>query len=157
MFLFGICSPIMFLIFLTASRMLLDTIFQLVIGGGDCWVIPLWGEAVVQFGSGQSFCCVQLLVTPWTAAHQTSLSITNSHSLLKLMVIQSVMPSNYLILCRPLLLPPSFFPSIKVFSDDSFLHIRWPECWSFSFNISPSSGYSGLNSFRMDWLYLLAA
>ena len=92
-----------------------------------------------------------------TAAYQTSLSITNSQSLLKLMSIKSVTPSNHLILCRPLLLPPSIFPSIQVFSNQSALHIRWPKDWSFSFNISPSSEHSGLMSFRMDWLDLLAA
>ena len=91
--------------------------------------------------------------TPWTAAHQTSLSITNSRSLLKPML---VMPSNHLILCHPLLVPPSVFPSIRVFSNESALHIRWPEDWSFSFKINPSNEYSGLISFRMDWLDLLA-
>ena len=95
-------------------------------------------------------------MTPWAAAHQASLSITNSWSLLKLMSIVSVMPSNHLILCRPLLLPPSIFPSIRVFSNESALRIRWPKYWSFSFNISPSNEYSGLISFRMDWLDLLA-
>ena len=94
--------------------------------------------------------------TPWTAAHQASLSITNSYGLLKLMSIESVMPSNHLILCRPLLLPPSIFPSVRVFSDESVLRIRWPKYWSFSFSISPFNEYSGLISFRMDWLYLLA-
>ena len=94
-------------------------------------------------------------MTPWTAAHQASLSITNSRSSLKLMSIESVMPSNHLILCHPLLLP-SIFPSIRVFSDESPLHIRWPKHWSFSFSISPSSEHSGLISFRMDWLDLLA-
>ena len=89
-------------------------------------------------------------------AYQASLSITNSQSLLKLMYIESVMPSNHLILCHPLLLPPSIFPSIRVFSDDSVLRIRWPKYWSFSFSISPSNEYSGLISFRMDWLDLLA-
>ena len=98
----------------------------------------------------------QLCVTPWTAAHQASLSTTNSRSLLKLTSIESVMPSNHLILCRPLLLPPSIFPSIKVFSNESVLHIRWPKYWSFSFNINPSNEYSGLISFRMDLLDLLA-
>ena len=93
--------------------------------------------------------------TPWTAARQASLSITNSHSLLKLMSIESVMPSNCLILCHPLLLPPSIIPSIRVFSDESILHIRWPKYWSFRFSISPSNEYSGLNSFRMDWVDLL--
>ena len=99
---------------------------------------------------------VRLLVTPWTAAHQASSSITNSQSLLKLMSIELVMPSSHLILCHPLLLPPSIFPSIRVFSNESALRIRWPKNWSFSFNISPSNEYSGLISFRMDWLDLLA-
>jgi len=98
---------------------------------------------------------VWLFVTPWTAAHQASLSITNSWSLLKLMSIESVMPSNHLILCRPLL-PPSIFPSIRVFSNESVLPIRWSKYWSFSFSISPSNDCSGLISFRMDWLDLLA-
>ena len=95
-------------------------------------------------------------MTPWTAACQASLSITNSQSLLKLRSIKSVIPSNHLILCRPLLLLPSIFPSIRVFSDESVLRIKWPKYWSFSFNISPSSEYAGLISFRMDWLDLLA-
>ena len=95
-------------------------------------------------------------MTLWTAAHQASLSITNSQSLLKLMSIESVMPSNHLILCRPLLFPPSIFPSIRVFSNESVLHIRWPKYWSFSFNIRPSNEHPGLISFRMDWLDLLA-
>ena len=94
--------------------------------------------------------------TPWTAGCQASLSVSKSQSLLKLMSITSVMPSNHLILCRPLLLPPSIFPSTRIFSNDSVLHIRWPKYWSFSFSISPSSEYSGLISFRMDWLDLLA-
>ena len=93
--------------------------------------------------------------TPWTALHQASLSFTNSQSLLKLMFIKSAMPSNHLILCHPLLLLPSIFPSIRIFSTESVLHIRWPKYWSFSFNISPSNEYSGLISFRMDWLDLL--
>ena len=95
-------------------------------------------------------------MTPWTAARQASLSITNSQSLLKLMSIESVMPSNHLILCCPLLLPASIFPSIRVFSNESVLHIRWPKYWGFSFSLSLSSEYSGLISFRMDWLDLLA-
>ena len=99
---------------------------------------------------------VRLFVTPWTAACQASLSITNFWSLLKLMPIESVMPSNHLILCHPLLLTPSIFPSIRVFSKESALRIRWPKCWSFSFKISPFNEYSGLISFRMDWLDLLA-
>ena len=90
-------------------------------------------------------------VTSWTAAHQASLSITNSQSLLKLMSIELVMPSNHLILCFPLLLPPSIFPSIRVFSSESVLYIRWPKDWSFSFSISPSNEYSGLISFRINW------
>ena len=94
--------------------------------------------------------------TPWTVARQASLSIANSWSLLKLMSIESVMPSNHLIFCHPLLLLPSFFPSIRVFSKESVLHIRWPKYWSFSFSISPSNKYSGLISFRIDWLDLLA-
>ena len=103
-------------------------------------------EVTVQFS------CIQLFVTPWTAAHQASLSITNFQSLIKLMSIESVMPSNHLILCRLLLLLPSIFPSIRVFSNESVLHIRWPKYWSFSFNISPSNEYSGLSSFTVDWL-----
>ena len=110
-----------------------------------------WRVAVVQWLSH-----VRLFAIPWTAAHQTPLSFTISLSLLKLMSIQSVMPSNHLILCRPLLLLPSIFPSIGVFSNESALCIRWSKCWSFSYSISPSSEYSGLISFRMDWLDLLA-
>ena len=106
--------------------------------------------------SVQSLSRVQLFVTPWTAARQASLSITNSQSLFKLMSIESVMPSNHLILCCPLLLLPSIFPSIRVFSNESVLRIRWPKYLSFSFNISPSNEYLGLISFRMDWLDRLA-
>ena len=95
-------------------------------------------------------------MTPWAVARQASLSITNSQSLLKLMSIVSVMPSNHLILCCPLLLPPSIFPSIRLFSNESAFHIRWPKYWSFSFNFSPSNEHPGLISFRMDWLDLLA-
>ena len=109
-----------------------------------------------QFSSVQLLSCIWLFANPWTAARQASLSITNSQSLLKLMSIESLMPSNHLILCCPLLLPPSVFPSIRVFSNESAPRIRWPKYWSFSFNISPSSEYSGLISFRMDWLDLLA-
>ena len=109
---------------------------------------------LVQFS--QSLSRVWLFVMPWTAAHQASLSFTNSQGLLKLMSIQSVMPSNHLILCRPLLLLPSIFPSIRVFFNESVLRIRWPKYWSFSFSISPSNEYSELISFRMDWLDLLA-
>ena len=106
--------------------------------------------------SVQSLSRVQLLVTPWTAACQASLSITNSRNLIKLMSTESGMPSSHLILCRPLLLLPSIFPSIRVFSHELALHIKWSKCWSFSFNISPSNEHSGLISFRMDWLDLLA-
>ena len=106
--------------------------------------------------SVQLLSCVQLFVTPWTAARQASLSITSTWSFLKLMSIESVMPSNHLILCRPLFLLPSIFPSIRVFSNDSALHTRWPKYWSFSFSISTANEYSGLISFRMDWLDLLA-
>ena len=102
------------------------------------------------------FAVVSDSAIPWTAAHQAFLSITNSQSLLKLMSTESVMPSNHFILCHPLLLPPSIFSSIRVFSNDSVLRIRWPKYWSFSFTINPSNGYSGLISFRMDWLDLLA-
>ena len=102
--------------------------------------------------SGQLMSLVQLFMTPWTATHQASISITNSWSILKLMPIESVMPSNHLILCHPLLLLPSIFPSIRGFSNESVLCIRWPKYWSFSFSISPSNEYSGLISFRMDLL-----
>ena len=110
----------------------------------------------IRVSSVQSLGRVRLFATPWTAARQASLSITSSQSLLKLMSIESVMPSNHLFLCRPLLLLPSIFPSFGVFSNESVLHIRWPKYWSFSFSISPSNEYSGLISFRMDWLDLLA-
>ena len=110
----------------------------------------------VQFSSVQLLSHVRLFATPWIAAHQASLSITNSQSSPKPMSIKSVTPSNYLILCGPLFLLPSVFPSIRVFSNESALLIRWPKYWSFSFNISPSSEHSGLVSFRMVWLDLLA-
>ena len=113
-------------------------------------------EAYGLLSSVPSLSCVWLFATPWTVARQASLSITNSRSLLKLMSIASLTTSNPLILCRPLLLLPSIFPSIRVFSSESVLHIRWPKYWSFSFSISPSSEYSGLISFRIDWLDLLA-
>ena len=113
-----------------------------------------WG--CVCFSSVQSLSHIQLFATPWTAARQASLSINNSQRSLKLMSIESVMPSNHLILCHPLLLLPSIFPSIRVFSNESILRIRWPKYWGFSFSISPSNEYSGLISFRMDWLDLRA-
>ena len=112
-------------------------------------------QVSVQFSSVQSLNHVRLFATPWTAAHQASLSITNSWSLLKLMSIESEMWSKLLILCDPLLLS-SIFPNIRVFSNESFLCIRWPKYWSFSFSISPSNEYSGLISFRIDWFDLLA-
>ena len=111
---------------------------------------------MIMFSSIQLLSHVQLFMTPWTAACQASLSITNSQSLLKLTSIELVMPSNHLILCRPLLLLPSIFPSIRVFSHKSVVHIRWPKYWSFGFSISNSSEYSGLISFRIDWFDLLA-
>ena len=104
----------------------------------------------------QSLSCVQLFATSWTAARQTSLSFAISRNLLKLISIESVVPSNHLVLCRPLLLLLSIFPSIRVFSNESALHMRWPKYWSFTFNISPSNEHPGLISFRMDWLDLLA-
>ena len=121
-------------------------------------ILEIWEVRRPQspFSSVQSLSRGQLFAKPWTAAHQALLSITNSRSLLKLMSIESVMPSNHLILCRPLFLPPSIFPSISVFSNESVLRIKWPKYWSFSFNISPSNEYSGLISFSMDWLDLLA-
>ena len=115
-----------------------------------CFTICLW------FSSVQSLSRVQLFATPWTAARQDSLSITSSLSLLKPMSIESLMPSNHLILCHPLLFLRSIFPSIKVFSNESVLHIRWPKYWSFIVSISPSNEYSGLISFRNDWLDFLA-
>ena len=111
---------------------------------------------ITHVSSVQSLSRVQLFATPWTAACQAFLSITNSRSLPKLMSIESVMPSNHLILCHPLLLLPSIFPSIRVFSNELALHIRWPEYYNFSFNISPSSEHPGLISFRIDWLDLFA-
>ena len=108
----------------------------------------------VQYSSVTQLC--PIFVTPWTAARQAFLLVTNSQSLLKLMSIKSVMPSNHPILCHPLLLLPSIFPSITVFSNESLPHLRWPKYWSFSFSISPSNAYSGLISFRIDWLDLLA-
>ena len=119
-------------------------------------LVYLGGGISVQFSSFQSLSRVRLFVTPWTAACQASLSISNSRSLLKFMSIKSVMPSNHLILCRPLVLLPLIFPSIRVFSNESVLHIRWPKYWSFSFISSPSNEHPGLISFRMDWLDLLA-
>ena len=126
-----------------------------------CHLMAMWPWAShfpspdLNFSSVQSLSRVRLFVTPWTAAHQASLSITNSQSLPKPMSIESVMPSNHLILCCPLLLLPSIFPSIRIFSNESALRIQWPKYWSFSFNISPSNEHPGLILFRMDWLDLL--
>ena len=114
-----------------------------------CFLVTCLALCVLA-NSVQSLSCVQLFSTPWTGARQASLSITNSRSLPSFMSIEAVMPSNHLILCRPLLLPPSIFAGIRVFSSESVLHIRWPKDWSFSLNISPSIEYSGLISFRMD-------
>ena len=126
------------------------------LGGNANWYNHYGEQHSVQFSSVRLLSCVQLFLTPWTAAHQASLSVTNSWSLLKLMSVKSVMPSNHLILCRPLLLLPSVFPIIRVFSNESVLRMRWPRYWRFSFSISPSNEYSGLISFRMDWLDLFA-
>ena len=128
-------------------------VYHLWTGDGNHIVIRLKWD---QISSVQSLSRVQLFATPWTAARQASLSITNSRSLLKLISIRLVMPSNHLILCHPLLLLPLIFPSIRVFSNESALQIRWPEYWSFSFSISPSNEHSGLISFRVDWCDLLA-
>ena len=126
---------------------------------------PLWLYKIIKgnkiygywkFSSVLSLSCVQLFATPWTGTCQTFLPITNSQSLFKLTSTELVMPSNHLILCLPLLLLPSVFPSIRVFSNESVLQIRWPKYWSFSFSISPSNEHPGLISFRMDWLHLLA-
>ena len=127
--------------------------FPLSIGSLGLYIFPDHQESI---SSVQSLSSVQLFATPWTIAHQASLSITNSQSVLKLMSTESVMPSNHLILCDPLLLPPSVFPTIRVFSNESVLQIRQPKYWSFSLSISPSSEHPGLISFRMDWLDLLA-
>ena len=118
--------------------------------------MPICYFLSIMLSSVQSLSLVWLFAAPRTAACQASLSITNSQSPPKLMSVESVMPSNHLILCRPLFLLPSIFPSIRVFSNESVLHIRWPKYWSFSFNISPSNEHLGLISFRMDWLDLLA-
>ena len=119
-------------------------------------VMPTWARTRDSLGSVQSLGRVRFFAAPWSAAHQASLSITNFRSLLKLMSVESVMPSNHLILCHPLRLLPSIFPSIRVFSNESVLLIRWPKYWRFSFSISPSNEYSGLISFRIDRLDLLA-
>ena len=128
---------------------------QIFVGKVICLLFNILSRLVIAFlprsSSVQSLSHVPLFVTLWTAAHQASLSITNSWSLLKLMSIELVMPSNHLILCRLLLLPPSIFPSIRVFSNESVLRIRWPKYWSFNFNISPSNEHLGLISFRMNW------
>ena len=130
---------------------------QIFIVGIQEWEVELLGILkIVLFSSVQLLTHIQLFVIPWMAAHQASLSITNSWSLLKLTSIELVMPSNYLILCCPSFLPPSIFLGIRVFPNESVLCIRWPNYWSFSFSISPSNEYSGLISFRTDWFDLLA-
>ena len=116
--------------------------------------MPVWSSFSRSQSAVQLLSCIRLFVTPWIVARQATLSIANSQSLLKLISIELVMPSNHLILCRPLLLLPSIFPSNRVFSNESVLHIKWPKYWSFSFNICPSNEYSGPISFRMDWLDL---
>ena len=121
-----------------------------------CWWTHILIKLLACFSSVQTLSHIWLFATPWTAACQASLSITNSWTLLKLMSIKPVMPSNHLILCHPLFLPPSIFPSIRVLSNESVLRIRWPKYWSFSLSISPANEYSGLISFRMDWFDLLA-
>ena len=149
-----------------------DSLLEAVVAASLAWIIATFTHSVclfhwfywlrkvfqeqIQFSSVQLLSRVRLFATPWTAALQASLSITNTRSLPKLMSIKWVMPSNHLILCRPLLLPPSIFPSIRVFSNESALCIRWPKYWSFSFSISPSNEYPGLVSFRIDWFNLLA-
>ena len=131
-----------------------QTYLSCIVGGFFTTGLP--GKPIIKTTVDQSLSHVQLFATPWTAARQAPLSITNSQSLFKLMSIESVMPSNHLILCHPLLLLPSIFPSIKVFSNESALCIRWPKYWCFSFSIRPSNEYSGLISFRMYWFDLLA-
>ena len=130
-----------------------DLHFSVHLGAVFCSYLVYFRYKIV-LQSVQSLSLVQLFVIPWTAAHQASLSLTNSQSLTKLMSIESVMPSNHLILCHPLLLLPSILCSIRIFSNESALRIRWPKCWSFSFNISPSNEHPGLISFRMHWLDL---
>ena len=136
---------------ITKVHLIKAVVFPVVMHGCESLTIKKAVVAVVV----QSLSHVQLFVTSWTASHQASLSFTISQSLLKLMSIESAMPSNHLILCRPLLLPSSIFPSIRVFSNESVLRIRWPKYWSFSFSTTPSNEYSGLISFRMDWFDLL--
>ena len=140
------------------SRILSQDLQGLNIGHGSCWymVETYTTQESNQFSSVQLLSHIWLFATPRTAARQASLSITNSPSLLKLMSVELVMPSNHFILCHSLFLLPSIFPSIRVFSNESALRIRWPNYWSFSFNISPSNEYSGLIFFKMDWLDLLA-
>ena len=148
-----------------------DSLLEAVVAASLAWIIATFTHSVclfhwfywlrkvfqeqIQFSSVQLLSRVRLFATPWTAALQASLSITNTRSLPKLMSIKWVMPSNHLILCCPLLFPPLIFPSISVFSNESVLHIRWPENWSFSFSIIPSKEYPGLISFRMDWFISL--
>ena len=153
--LFGFCSSDCYLPLLCLDLFLYHFVSGLLISCSEClshfsvFILP-------QFSSVQSLSRVQLFATPWNAAHQASLSITNSQSPPKHTSIELLMPFNHLILCCPLLFPPSMFTSIRVFSNESALHIKWWKYWSFSFNISPSNEHSGLISFRIDWLNLLA-
>ena len=145
------CTPVFTAVLFTIAR----TWKQPRCPSTDEWIQGLWYIHTI-FSSVQPLSCVQLFATPWTAAHQASLSIANSRSLPKLMSIESVMPSSHLILCYPLHLLPSIPPSISIFSKESTLRMRWPKYWSFNFNISPSNEHPGLISFRMDLLDLLA-
>ena len=145
-----LCSSHRSLLIILRSFLLEPFLKPFLLGRSTCVCSPIQA-----FSSVQSLSCVRIFATPWIAAHQASLSITNSWSSLRLTSIESVMPSSYLILCRPLLLLPPTPPSIRVFSNESALHTRWPKYWSFSFSISPSSEHPGL-IFRMDWLDLLA-
>ena len=126
------------------------------IRANNIYSLPQYQKSAIQFSSVQSLSLAQLFATPWATGHKASLSITSSWSIFELMSIESVMPFNHLILCHPLLLLPSIFPSIRVFSNEPVLHIKWPKYWSFSFSISPSNKYAGLISFRIDWFALLA-
>ena len=138
----------------------MDSLIKVIIHSTNNFLFKLYPDPsyvhLVQFSSVQSLSCVRLSTTPWIAAHQASLSITNSRSSLRLMCIKSVMPSSHLILCGPLVLLPLIPPSIRVFSNESTLRMSWPKYWSFSLSISPSKEHPGLVSFRMDWLDLLA-
>ena len=153
-----LCTLCSFLVFFfdLLNLLLYQLLYSFLVATLEKSNFRVYSNLYFAFSSVQLLSRVQLFATPWTGACQASLSITNSWILLKLMSVESVMPSNHLILCRPLLLLPSIFPHIRVFSKESVLCIRWPKYWSFSFTISPSSEYSGLISFQMDWFNLLA-